>query len=303
MNSAPTTRRKALAGLGLAAASASLAQRLSAAEAAADRATKGRIHHSVCKWCYKDVSLEDLARFGKSIGLRSIELLSGDPAKIGPEMELMRKYDLSCAITMNPSRDGLGGIPKAWNRVEHHDTLVAAYEEFIPAAAAAGVPSVICFSGNRDGMDDETGAKNCITGLKRIMATAEKHKITLIMELLNSKVNHKDYMCDRTPWGAAVVDGVGSERFKLLYDIYHMQIMEGDVIATLNKYKNHIGHYHTGGVPGRAEIDESQELYYPAIMRAIVDTGYQGFVGQEFIPKRPDKLASLRQAVVDICDV
>ena len=297
------SRRQTLAGLGLAAAASSLSHRIASAEEAVGKATKGRINHSVCKWCYGGVALEDLAKFGQGIGLKSIELLSGNPGKIKEEMDLIRKYDLTCAITSSPTKDGLGGIEKAWNRKEHHDSLVAAYEEFIPKAAEAGAPNVICFSGNRNGLDDETGAKNCAEGLKRIMATAEKHKVTIIMELLNSKVNHKDYQCDKTPWGVEVVKQVGSERFKLLYDIYHMQIMEGDVIATIRQYKDFIGHYHTGGVPGRAEIDESQELYYPAIMRAIVDTGYKGFVAQEFIPKRADKLASLKQAVVDICDV
>jgi hydroxypyruvate isomerase len=296
-------RRQTLAGLGLAAAGASLQTRIASAEEAVAKATKGRVNHSVCKWCYGSVSLEDLAKFGQQIGLKSIELLSGEPNKIKEEMDLVRKYGLTCAITSSPTKDGLGGIGKAWNRKEHHDKLVEAYETFIPKAAEAGAPAVICFSGNRDGMDDETGAKNCAEGLKRIMATAEKHKVTIIMELLNSKVNHKDYMCDKTPWGVEVAKMVGSERFKLLYDIYHMQIMEGDVIATIRQYKDFIGHYHTGGVPGRAEIDESQELYYPAIMKAIVETGYKGFVGQEFIPKREDKLASLKQAVVDICDV
>jgi hydroxypyruvate isomerase len=158
------------------------------------------------------------------------------------------------------------------------------------------------FSGNRDGMSDEEGLEHCVTGVKRITPIAEKHGVTVCMELLNSRVNHPDYMCDRTPWGVELVKRVGSERFKLLYDIYHMQIMEGDIIATIRDNQAYIGHYHTGGVPGRHEIDETQELYYPAIMRAIVETGYQGFVGQEFIPARPDKLASLRQGVA-ICDV
>jgi hydroxypyruvate isomerase len=151
-------------------------------------------------------------------------------------------------------------------------------------------------------MDDQQGLENCAVGLKRIMALAEKSKVTICMELLNSKVNHKDYMCDHTAWGVELCKRVGSERFKLLYDIYHMQIMEGDVIATIQANQQYIAHYHTGGVPGRAEIDETQELYYPAIMRAIVATGFKGHVAQEFIPKHADALASLRQGV-DICDV
>ena len=296
------SRRDSLAGLGFAAAAASLARSVNAADEATGSALKGRIRHSVCKWCYGGVPLEQLAEFCKSIGMQSIELLNGN-ASLSGEMETIRKHGLTCAITMNPSKDGLGAIPKAWNRVEHHDKLVQAYEEFIPIAAKEGVPTVICFSGNRDGLDDATGLKNCAEGLKRIMATAEKHNVNIMMELLNSKVNHKDYMCDRSDWGVELVKAVGSERFKLLYDIYHMQIMEGDVIATIRKHHAYFGHYHTGGVPGRNEIDATQELNYPAIIKAIVDTGYKGFLGQEFIPARADKLASLKQAVVEICDV
>ncbi len=276
----------------LAASAASLAYRLQAA----DTAMKGRVNHSVCKWCYAKVPLEDLCKQAKDLGLNSIELLG--PA----DWPTLKQYGLTCAMTTNASIDGLGGIAKAFNRVEHHDKLVQAYEDWIPKAAAAGLQNVICFSGNRDGLDDEKGLANCALGLKRLMALCEKHKVNLVMELLNSKVNHKDYMCDRTAWGVDLCKRVGSERFKLLYDIYHMQIMEGDVIATIRQYHPYIAHYHTGGVPGRAEIDESQELYYPAIMRAILDTGFKGFVGQEFIPKRPDALGSLKQGV-RICDV
>ena len=288
------TRRSVLTSSATALAASQLTHRLTAADTASGM--KGRVNHSVCKWCYAKVDLEDLCKSSKDIGLNSIELL-------GPnDWPMLKKYNLTCAMSTNPVIDGLGGIGKAFNRVEHHDKLVQAYEDLIPKAAAAGLTNVICFSGNRDGMADEKGIENCAIGLKRLMATAEKHKITLVMELLNSKVNHKDYMCDKTPWGVELCKAVGSERFKLLYDIYHMQIMEGDVIATIKKYNSFIAHYHTGGVPGRAEIDESQELYYPAIIKAIVDTGYKGFVGQEFIPKRDDKLASLKQGV-RICDV
>jgi hydroxypyruvate isomerase len=257
---------------------------------------KGRVHHSVCKWCYPKISLEDLCKSAKEIGLTSIELL-------GPtEWPVLAKYGLTCAMTTAPNIDGLGGIPKAWNRVEHHDKLVSIYSTWIPQAAEAGLKSIICFSGNRDGLDDEKGLENCAVGLKRIMALAEKHKVNIVMELLNSKVNHKDYMCDHTAWGVEMCKRVGSERMKLLYDIYHMQIMEGDVIATIRSSHPYIAHYHTGGVPGRNEIDETQELHYPAIIKAILDTGYQGFVGQEFIPKRADALGSLKQGV-QICDV
>jgi hydroxypyruvate isomerase len=271
---------------------ASLATRLSAA----DKKTGGNLNHSVCKWCYAKTPLETLCESSKDIGLNSIELL-------GPnDWPTLKKFNLTCAMATNPTVDGLGGIPKAWNRVENHDKLVAAYEDYIPKAAAAGLPNIICFSGNRAGLPDEQGIENCAKGLKRIMATAEKHKVNIVMELLNSKVNHADYQCDHTEWGVEMCKKVGSERMKLLYDIYHMQIMEGDVIATIKKHHQYIAHYHTGGVPGRHEIDESQELYYPAIMKAIVDTGYKGFIGQEFIPARTDVIASLKQGI-KICDV
>jgi len=194
------------------------------------------------------------------------------------------------------------GIVDGFNDPKLHDELIASYEAIFPKLAAAGLNKVICFSGNRKGLDDEQGIQNCAQGLKRLMKSAEKHKVTMVMELLNSKVDHKDYQCDHTAWGAELCKAVGSENFKLLYDIYHMQIMEGDVIRTIKDNYQYIAHFHTGGVPGRNEIDETQELNYPAIMKAIADLGYKGFVAQEFIPKREDKLASLRQGV-QICDV
>jgi hydroxypyruvate isomerase len=274
-----------------------LALRMRAEDAAAEAAgLKGRVRHSVCKWCYPNISLEALCKAAPDLGLTSIELL-------GPkEWPVLKEHGLTCAITTNPTVDGLGGIPKAFNRTEYHDKLVVAYEEWIPLAAKAGLKNVICFSGNRNGLDDETGLENCAIGLKRLMSLCEKEGIVLVMELLNSKVDHRDYQCDRSAWGVELCRRVGSEHFKLLYDIYHMQIMEGDVIATIRQNHACFAHYHTGGVPGRNEIDETQELYYPAILKAIMDTGYTGFVGQEFIPKRPDKLASLRQGI-RICDV
>jgi hydroxypyruvate isomerase len=276
---------------------ASLATRLGAADAAAGT----RINHSVCKWCYGSIPLEDLCIAGREMGLKSIELLM--PA----DFPTLRKHGLECAMISFPAGTTaagvkVGGITHAFNRLEHHDALVAAYEPLLKSSADVGARQVICFSGNRDGMSDEQGLENCAIGIKRLLPLAEKLGITLVMELLNSKVNHKDYMCDHTAWGVELSKKIGSANFKLLYDIYHMQIMEGDVIATIKANHQHISHYHTGGVPGRNEIDESQELYYPAIMRAIADTGYTGFVGQEFIPKRPDKLASLKQGV-QICSV
>ena len=288
-----STRRTAMKSAATAAlAAASFSKRL----AAADEKTPGRINHSVCKWCYPKISVEDLAKAGKQFGLQSIELLGPD------DWPAAQKQGLTCAMASNPVVDGLGAIPRAFNRVEHHDKLVAAYEDLIPKAAAAGLQNVICFSGNRAGLPDEQGIENCAKGIQRLMAACEKNKITLAMELLNSKVNHKDYQCDHTAWGVELCKKVGSERFKLLYDIYHMQIMEGDVIATIKSSHQYIAHYHTGGVPGRNEIDDSQELYYPAIMKAILDTGFKGFVAQEFIPKRADAIASLQQGV-KICNV
>jgi hydroxypyruvate isomerase len=290
------TRRSALGKMaGTAAAvsvAASLSERLGAAEAAAGQPLKGRVNHSVCKWCYPKVSLEDLCTAGKEMGLSSIELLEVK------DFDTLKKHDLTCAMVSGVP----GGITSGLNRIENHDKIVAYYEEVAPKVAAAGCKNIICFSGNRKGMADEQGLENCAIGLKRIVPTCEKHGVLAVMELLNSKVNHPDYMCDHTAWGVELCKKVGSEHFKLLYDIYHMQIMEGDVIATIRKSHSYIAHYHTGGVPGRNEIDDTQELYYPAVMKAIVETGFKGHVAQEFIPKRTDVIASLKQGVT-ICDV
>ncbi len=287
-----STLQKIAGTLALTGVSSALSHRLEAAESRMGAPLKGKINHSVCRWCYQNIPLEDLCKAAKDIGLQSIEL-------VGPaEWPILTKYGLTAAL---PNGAGMG-IEKGFNDPQYHDALVKSYQEVIPLVAKAGLNQIICFSGNRNGMDDEKGLENAATGLKRLMSTAEQHKVTVVMELLNSKVNHKDYMADHTAWGAALAEKVGSDRFKLLYDIYHMQIMEGDVIATIRKYHPYISHYHTGGVPGRNEIDETQELNYPAIMKAIADTGYKGFVAQEFIPKRTDKLASLRQGV-QICDV
>jgi hydroxypyruvate isomerase len=253
---------------------------------------KGRINHSVCRWCYPDMTLEDLCRHAAAMGLKAIDLLAVD------DFPVLKKHGLACSLVCGVP----GDIPQGFNRRENHDRLAAWFEETIPKVAAAGFQNVICFSGNRDGMDDRTGLDICALGLKRIMPVAEKHKVTVCIELLNSRVDHPDYMCDRTPWAVELWRKVGSEQFKVLYDIYHMQIMEGDVIRTICEHHSCIGHYHTGGVPGRHEIDETQELNYPAIMRAILETGYRGYVAQEFLPSRGDAMASLRQGV-EICDV
>jgi len=295
------SRRSALGklagGAALVSAASSLSQRLSAA---AGPTLKGRINHSVCKWCYGKLSLDDMCKAAKEMGIKSVELL--EPG----DFPTLKKYDLVCAMVSGVP----GGIGSGLNRVENHDRIVAFFERMAPIVANAGHPSIICFSGNRAGMDDQKGLENCVLGLKRIAPIVEKHNVNAVIELLNSKIDHKDYMCDHSAWAVELCKRVGSERVKFLYDIYHAQIMEGDVIRTIrgDKAKGieaaapYIGHYHTGGVPGRNEIDETQELNYRAIMLAIAESGYKGYVGQEFIPKRADPLASLRQAI-EICDV
>jgi hydroxypyruvate isomerase len=257
--------------------------------AAAPAAKNGRINHSVCKWCFGKVPLDELAAYCASLGMKGIDLLGPD------DFATMKKHGLICTMTTSH------GIEKGLNRKENHEECLGKIRTSLEKTAEAGFPNVICFSGNRAGMDDEEGLQNCAIALKQIMPLAEEKKVTVCMELLNSK-QHKDYMCDHTAWGAKLVQAVGSERFKLLYDIYHMQVMEGDIIATIRANKDYIGHYHTAGVPGRHEIDDTQELNYPPIMQAIVDTGFKGYVAQEFIPAKKDKLASLAQAV-QICDV
>ncbi len=288
----PISRRNALRTLAGAAALATL-PRLPAEQTPAPSRSVDSTHpirHSVCRWCYAKMPLDELARNAKSIGLESIELL--DPA----EWPVVAKHGLTCAMA-----NGTTTIPNGLNRLENHAMMVPSMIERIRACAEAGLPNVICFSGNRRGLPDKQGLEHCAKALGQIIPAAEKHGVTVCMELLNSKVNHKDYMCDHTAWGVELVKRVGSERFKLLYDIYHMQIMEGDVIRTISENHAYIGHYHTGGNPGRHEIDGTQELQYPAIVRAIQATGFKGFVAQEFIPTR-DPMTSLREAV-QLCTV
>ncbi|GAB4044587.1 hydroxypyruvate isomerase family protein [Spirosoma litoris] len=286
------TALKTLTGtaLTLPALTNSFASAMSQSEQAAPM-LKGRINHAVCRWCYSKISLDDLCKSAKEMGIKGIDLTG--PA----EWPTLKKYGLTCSMAQGAGK----GIPDGFNDPKFHDELVASYEAIFPKMKEAGLTQVICFSGNRRGMSNEQGLENCAVGLKRLMPSAEKYGITMIMELLNSKVDHKDYMCDHSAWGVELCKKVGSENFKLLYDIYHMQIMEGDIIRTIRENNKYFGHYHTGGNPGRNEIDETQELYYPAIMKAIVDTGFKGFVAQEFIPKR-DPLTSLKESVA-ICDV
>jgi hydroxypyruvate isomerase len=254
---------------------------------------KGNINHSVCRWCYDSIPLETFCQNVKEIGLPAIDLVAPK------DWSMLQKYGLyssMCYVAGDVS------LTDGFADTRFHDKLISQYKEVIPLMVAAGYKDVICFSGSRRGMDDETGLNNCVKGLQQILPLAEKNGITIQMELLNSKVNHKDYMCDRTAWGVALCKKLNSPNFKLLYDIYHMQIDEGDVIRTIQDNYQYLGHYHTGGVPGRHEIDETQELYYPAIMKAIVATGFKGYVAQEFIPAEKDKIASLNKAVI-ICDV
>ena len=274
--------------------SESLTTRLEAANVQLDNVTKGKINHSACRWCYSSIPLDELCKRGKEVGLQALDLLTIE------EVPTAQKYGLTCSMVHHDLKGY--GIPKGFNRIENHKDLVAYYEDRIPKAANLGLKNIICFSGNRAGLSDEQGLANCAIGLKQILKIAEKHKMTVCMELLNSKVDHKDYQCDNSNWGTALVRSIGSEQFKLLYDIYHMQIMEGDVIRTIRDNHECFGHYHTGGVPGRNEIDDSQELYYPAIMKAIAETGFTGFTAQEFIPKNADKIASLDKCV-KICDI
>ena len=253
---------------------------------------KGNIQHAVCRWCFNGLTLDELCVAANDIGIKGIDL-------VGPkDWGTLKKYNLFSSMCNGAEIS----LSKGWNDPQYHSTLIKNYTEHIDLVANAGYKNLFCASGNRNGMDDETGLKNCVEGLKQIVGQAEKRGVVLTMELLNSKIDHKDYMCDRTLWGVELCKRIGSPNFKLLYDIYHMQIDEGDVIRTIRDYNTYIGHYHTAGVPGRHEIDETQELYYPAIMKAILATGFNDYVAQEFIPLAADKIESLRKAVM-ICDV
>lgn len=263
----------------------------------ARRITKNRLKQSVSRWCFGGFDLPTLGKHCVELGYSSIELLNVD------ELATVQQLGLTCAVVNGPGfyTPGWSALTKGWNRTEHHEHLIAEAKRLLPLVKAANCPNMIVFSGNRAGLSDAAGLENCAAGLKQITPLAESLGVTVVMELLNSKVDHHDYQCDRTPWGVELVKKVGSPRFKLLYDIYHMQIMEGDVIRTIRDHHAHIAHYHTAGVPGRNEIDDTQELFYPAICRTIVETGYTGYLGQEFIPKR-DPLTSLGEAAA-ICDV
>ncbi len=258
---------------------------------------QGNLKQSVCKWCYRNLTVEELARGAAPIGIKSVELVPPD------DWPTLKKYGLTCAMASHADKSRNAQIRQGLNRKENHDDWEQYFKQFIEAAAEAGVPNVICFSGWRQGMSDEEGLENCAIGISRVIGLAEKKGVTLCMELLNSKIEGQrgEYMCDHTAWGVKLVKRVASPRFKLLYDIYHMQIMEGDIIRTITENWDYIAHFHTAGVPGRNEIDETQELNYGAICRAMINKGYAGYLAQEFIPKR-DPMTSLAQAF-RICDV
>lgn len=253
---------------------------------------KGNINHTACRWCYGGIPIDSLAKSFKEIGMIGMDLVGPADWKVLKENGLTSTMCNGAEISLT----------EGFNTLQYHDQLVKNYTDHINYVADAGYTNLICFSGNRKGMDDALGLKNCVTGLKRIMAHAEKKGVIIQMELLNSRVDHKDYMCDKSSWGIELCKQLDSPNFKLLYDIYHMQIDEGDIIRTIERDHQYFGHYHTGGVPGRHEIDERQELNYPAIMRAIVKTGFKGYVAQEFIPADKDPIVSLTTAI-KICDV
>ena len=290
------SRRKLIKSAAGAAVAAAVMPRLSRAAAAEPvyKVKNDRINQSVVHWCFKPMSVEELAIEAKRMGCKSVEI-------IGPEhWPTLKKHGLICAIS------GSHGFAKGFAHKEEHEQCIAALRKSIDATAAEGWPSVITFSGFRRGISDEEGTKNMVEGLKKIVGYAEKKKVTLCLEMLNSRVDvemkgHPDYFCDDIDKSVEICRQVGSERMKVLFDIYHVQIMQGDIIVRLKKHAPYIGHYHTAGVPGRAEIVETQEINYTPIMKAIVETGYKGYVGQEFIPVR-DKVASLSQSV-KICDV
>lgn len=294
----PFSRREALKTIGTAAALAVPSFASAETLTQPPLKLKGNLKHSVSRWCYGSIPFEDLCKAAKDMGILSIELT-------GPEeWPILNKYGLTSAMGWGSWPKGTG-LESFFNDPKNHDALVSFYEQLIPQAASMGVTNLICFSGNRRGLTDYQGLLNCQKALKKVMPTAEKNKVTITMELLSSRHSHPDYQCDTIEWGAVLCEMVGSPNFKMLYDIFHMQSMGGDHIRNIQRYHQYISHYHTGGMPERREIDERQEIYYPAIMKAIVATGYKGYIGQEYTPTAKDTagmLESLRQGVM-ICDV
>ncbi|MBH00350.1 MAG: hydroxypyruvate isomerase [Solibacterales bacterium] len=282
-------RRSVITGIGVAALNVANAK-----ENQKKTVSKGRLKQSVCRWCYDkpfvEMSLDELARNASAIGLKSVELLTED------EWPVVKKYGLTCAVG-----SGINGISNGLNDVTNHAAMEKNFRRLLPLAKKHGVANLICFSGNRHNISDERAWDNSTLLLNKVKTQAEDEGVTILLELLNSKIDHPDYHCDKTSWGVEIMKRVKSSRVKLLYDIYHMQIMEGDVIRTIRNNIEYIGHFHTGGNPGRNEIDETQELNYRAICKSIVELGFDGYLAQEFIPIR-DPVASLRKAAA-ICDV
>ena len=299
MNKARSSRRALLIKAGQAVVAASLP--LSQINGAINWEKKehtfsGTINHSVCSWTYGFLTLSELCVVAQQLGISAIDLVAPK------DFTILKEHQINCSMCYT---GGKVSLTQGWNNTANHPWLIKDYQEAIPIVAKAGYKNLICFSGNRDGMDNDTGLANCIKGLQQIMPLAEKHGITIQMELFNSKVDHKDYMADNSAWAIELCKRLGSNNFKLLYDIYHMQISEGDIIRTIQENHAYFGHYHTAGVPGRHEIDETQELYYPAIMQAIAATGYTGYVAQEFIPTgktKEEKIAALQKAI-KICTI
>jgi hydroxypyruvate isomerase len=302
MSKSKLTRRTALGTMAVGGAAAMT--RIASAESAADdpnwKITRGRINQSVVHWCFKPMSVEDLARSAAAMGFKSVELIAPS------DWPILKKYGLTCAVA------GSHGFVKGWNDKANWDFCTEKITQAIDASAEFGCKSVITFSGMRGDLPagaegDEIGKRNFVEGIKRVLPLAEQKKVTLALEMLNSRVDvemkgHPGYQCDTIEWAVDVCNRVGSDRLKILFDIYHVQIMQGDVIVRLKQYKDYIAHYHTAGNPGRNEIDDTQEIHYPGIMKAIAETGYQGFVGQEFIPTWKVPVAALRHAA-RVCDV
>jgi hydroxypyruvate isomerase len=297
MQEESSTRRAAIKNMGKLALAAAIPTTSALAGASTTSSMLGgKINHSVCSWTYGFLSLSELCVVAKKLKLKAIDLVAPK------DFPILQEHGIYCSMCYTA---GKVSLTQGWNDPQHHAWLIKDYLEAIPLVANAGYKNLICFSGNRNGMSEKDGLNHCVAGLRQIMPVAEKYGVTIQLELFNSKVDHKDYMADRSAWGVELCKRLGSPNFKLLYDIYHMQISEGDIIHTIRDNHQYFGHYHTAGVPGRHEIDESQELYYPAIMQAIAETGYQGYVAQEFIPtgtSNEEKIAALKKAI-KICDI
>jgi hydroxypyruvate isomerase len=291
MNRRQTIKNLALGSLVLPSLSGAFANKIEITEVLKLK-FKGKINHSVCRWTFDNLKIEELCQLVKKIGFSAIDLV--EPK----DFPILKKYGIDSSMCTGAHIS----LTEGWNDLKNHPILIENYLKHIDLVADAGYKNLICFSGNRNGMSNDEGMKNCVLGLKQILPKAEKRGVIIQMELFNSKVNHPDYMADSSVWGIDLCKTLDSENFKLLYDIYHMQIMEGDIIHTIQTQHQYFGHYHTAGVPGRNEIDDSQELYYPAIMKAIAATGFKGYVAQEFMAVSKNKNKALEKAV-QICDI